>query len=349
MGMETNIYHRPTQPFVPHRLISSANLQTLLARYRPQGLSVEQREHPVLLDAGPDCTGCDPTRPVRLLGYYTKSLTHFGSRGLVLMLHGWEGCSHSVYNLLTTDTLNRAGYDVFRLNVRDHGPGRHVDPYALNRGFFMGTLLDEIAVATQRIATMAGERPFYIAGASMGGNLALRLAIRHSQQPFPNLKGVVACNPAINPRRCTDALDSQPGYLRYFRKRWFGSLQAKQRLFPELFNFDGIEKIPRIRDMTEWLLARYGKYVQGIRTADEYFAAYSVLGNAFAHLSVPTTIITSANDRVVPVVDFYALAPHPLLKLQIHPHGGHVGYMDIFPLQHRLPRLLLGALQTQVS
>lgn len=345
--MSINVAYQPAQPFTPHRLVSPSHVQTLLARYRPRGLSVEQREQPVLLDAGEDHTGWDHPQPVRLLGYYTASLAHFGRRGLVLILHGWEGCSHSVYNLLMADTLNRAGYDVFRLNIRDHGPGLHVNPYALNRGFFLGTLINEVAVATQRIAQLAGAQPFYITGASMGGNLALRLALYHRQQPFHNLAQVIAFNPAINPLSCVKALDSQPPYLRYFRKRWFASLRAKQRLFPDLFNFDELAAIPQIHAMTEWLVARYGQRFGNLRNAADYYARYSVLGDAFDELNIPTTIITAANDRVVPVADFYELTPHPLLNLQIHPHGGHVGYVDLFPLQHRLPQLVLNALQAK--
>jgi len=317
----------------------------MLSRYRPRGLTVEGSEHPVLLDAGADQTGQDPVGLARLHGYYTPALTLFGSRGLVLLLHGWEGCSHSVCNLITTDTLNRAGYAVFRLNVRDHGPRRHLDPYALNPGFFMGTIFDEIVVATQHIAEMAGELPFYIVGASMGGNQALRLAIRHTQTPFHNLAKVVAINPAINPQRCAAALDARPPYLRYFRRRWLASLLAKQRLFPDHYDFTPLRKIPRIQEMTAWVLEHYGEQFGGYRTLEDYFRGYAVLGDAFHDLAVPTTIITSADDRIVPVEDFYALTPHPLLHLEVHDMGGHVGYVNLFPLQHTLPRLMLAALQ----
>jgi hypothetical protein len=343
--MNTNIYHRPHHAFLPHRFVRSADIQTLLARYRPRHMRVEAFEHAILIDAGEDHTGWEPNRPVRLHGYYTPSLWQFGSRGLVLVLHGWEGCSHSVYNLITADTLTRAGYDVFRLNVRDHGPGLHIDPFALNRGFFMGTLFEEVVVATRRIAEMAGERPFYIVGASMGGNLALRLAIRHSRHPFHHLKRVIAFNPAINPKRCAQELDLRPSYLRYFRSRWLRSLQAKQRLFPGSYHFAELEKIPSIYQMTEWLVEHYGQYFGHYQHVDDYFGGHSITGDAFQTLTTPTLIITSANDRVVPVVDFYALQPHPLLTLQIHPNGGHVGYVDLFPLRHTLPGLLLEALR----
>jgi uncharacterized protein len=341
--------YEPSQPFTPHRMVRAAHVQTLLSTYRPRGLMTNLPEQPLLLDAGVDQTGWDTNHPVRLHGYFTPSGQPGEPRGLVLVLHGWEGHSHSVYNLLTTDTLNRAGYAVFRLNVRDHGPGLHLDPYALNRGFFMGTLFDEIANATQHIAELAGEQPFYIVGASMGGNLALRLAIRHRQQPFHQLHKVIAFNPAISPKQCVRVLDAQPPYRRYFRTRWLRSLRAKQQHFPALYNFAPLEKIWLIHNMTEWVLEHYGSHFGPFNSADEYYQAYSVLGDAFQDLTVPTTIITAANDRVVPVADFYELTPHPLLSLQIHANGGHVGYVDLFPLRHNLPRLLLAALEAEAA
>ncbi|HMN27607.1 MAG TPA: alpha/beta fold hydrolase, partial [Caldilineaceae bacterium] len=333
--------------FEPHRLLRNADVQTMLSRYRPRDLVCGPYDCPLLLDAGEDQTGWGEGRPVRMHGYYTPSLSLFGSRGLVLVLHGWEGSSHSVYNLVVTDTLIRAGYDVFRLNVRDHGPGLHLDPYALNRGFFMGTLLDEIVCAVSHIAEMSGEQPFFIVGASMGGNLALRLAIRHASEPFPNLQKVVAFNPALDPQHCAEALDARPNYRRYFRSRWLRSLLKKQALFPELYDFTPLIHLPTLGQMTDWVLEHYGDHFGRFASSADYYRAYSVLGDAFHNLTTPTTIITAANDPVVPIKDFYALTPHPLLDIQILRYGGHVGYIDLFPLRHNLPRLLMEALRKE--
>lgn len=332
------------QPFTTHPLLRQADVQTMLSRHRPRDIAIGQREYPVLLDGGADQSGFDPAATVRLHGYYTPSLALFGRRGLVLVLHGWEGCSHSIYNLTTTDALIRAGYDVFRLNLRDHGPGLHVDPYALNRGFFAATLLDEVASAVEQVASLAGDLPFYIVGASLGGNLALRLALRHARQPIPNLRKVVASNPVLNPLRSAQALDRHPAYLHYFRSRWLRSLRAKQRLFPDLFDFAPLEAIPRTIAMTEWLIEHYGPNFGPFRSAEAYFAAYAVMDDAFTRLTVPTVIVTAANDPVAPVADFRALAAHPLLSLHVHPTGGHVGYMNGLPLRHYLPRLLMAVL-----
>jgi predicted alpha/beta-fold hydrolase len=278
---------------------------------------------------------------VRLLGYYNASRQPGMSRGLVLLLHGWEGCSHSTYNLIQSQVLAEEGYDVFRLNLRDHGPRHLLNPCSLNRGLFLGTLIEEVATAAQRVAELAGERPFYIVGASMGGNFALRLALRHGQQPFPNLAKVVAVCPAINPARATDALDSHPATRRYFRQRWLRSLRDKQRLYPDLYDFRPLEQVGLVRDMTDWLIRHYGGLAQDrFPNADAYFRSYAAAPSSFADLRVPVTIIAAANDPVIPVNDFYELPAHPLLKLQVHPTGGHCGFMDVLPMRHHMPAMV---------
>ncbi len=181
-----------------------------------------------------------------------------------MILHGWEGCSHSNYNLILAQALVQAGYDVFRLNLRDHGPGLHVNSYSLNRGLFLGTLIAEAAAATQQVAALAGDRPFYITGASMGGNFALRLAVWHSTvQPIPNLRKVVAVCPALNPARATRAMDKMHGARLYFRRRWLRSLRAKEQLYPDLYDFRPVEAISSVYAMTDWMLQRYGHLSPG--------------------------------------------------------------------------------------
>lgn len=342
----TTYSRTPVTPFRPRPVVRGTAMQQLLAQVRPRAIDLVRDEQPLLLDAGYDYTGVDPAQPVRLLGYYNRSRQPGAARGLVLLLHGWEGSSHSNFVSIVGQRLVEEGYDIFRLNMRDHGPGLHIDPYALNQGIFLGVLIDEAAAVTHQIARMAGDAPFYIMGGSMGGNFALRLARRHTEEPFHNLRRVIAVCPAVNPARATDAMDARPAMRLYFRRRWLRSLRAKQRLYPQLYDFTALEEIPRVRDMTEWLLQRYGHLArQDFRTADDYFAAYAVPHHALNDLRVRTTIITAMDDPVIPVVDFYALAPHPLLDVQIHETGGHMGFVDAMPVRHRLPDLVMAELR----
>jgi predicted alpha/beta-fold hydrolase len=331
------------KPFLPHPLVRSATAQTVLAMLAPEGIDIARDEQPLLLDAGYDHTGIAPEEAVRLLAYFNASRRPGRPRGLVLVLHGWEGCSHSNYNVILAQALVEAGYDTVRLNLRDHGPHIHADAHALNRGIVLGTLIEEAAEATRQIALLAGDQPFFITGGSMGGNFALRLALWHGRHPFHNLRRVVAICPAVNPATATDALDRHPATRRYFRTRWLRSLRAKQRLFPELYDFRPLEQIASVRDMTDWLIRHYRHLTQArFAGADDYFRTYSVLPGALAHVTVPTTIITAANDPVIPVVDIASIQAHSLLDVQIHPSGGHCGFVDVWPVKYAMPGMVVG-------
>jgi hypothetical protein len=336
--------------FNPHPLLRPSLTQTLLSMRRPRRLAwLHTCEQPMLFDAGPDVTGYQPHRHVRLLGYYNPARPAANGatrpdgsrRGVVMTLHGWCGCSHSTYNMVLTDALVRAGYDVVRLNLRDHGPNLHVDRARLNTGVFLGTLIGEAAAATARVAELAGERPFYIVGSSMGGNFAMRLALWFSRQPLGNLQHVIAVSPAIDPASATDAIDANPFYRYYFRSRWLASLLEKQRLFPHLFDFTAVEQTESIRAMTDKLIRKYTDY----GGADDYFAHYAVKPTALHDLTVPTTVVTASNDHVIPESDFAVLPAHPLLDVRMYESGGHVGFVQGFPPRHALPEIVLSILQ----
>ena len=329
IGFKTNLLG----PNLPKRFLRNGTIQTLLSRVQSaDDQLVNQDEQPILFDGGADETGMDPAGSVRLLGYYTGHKSPGPRRGLVMTLHGWEGCSHSSYNLVVGSALVRAGYDVVRLNLRDHGPS-----HSLNQGIFYVTLLGEVLAATRNVATLAGSDPFYILGASLGGNFALRLALAHARESIPGLAGLLAINPVLDPSRSSDLLDSQAWIRFYFRRRWLASLAAKQRLFPESYDFAPVQKITSIRAMTEWMLQHYSSYTD----IENYFADYGVPPARLNELTVPVTIITAADDPIIPVDDFYDLPDHPLLSVHVLPTGGHVGYTDLFPLRHFLAPMTL--------
>jgi len=93
---------------------------------------------------------------------------------------------------------------------------------------------------------------------------------------------------------------------------------------PERYDFADILELSNIRQMTEVLLQRYSPYPD----AAAYFDGYTLRGAALSALSVPTTIITSKDDPVIPVEDFYRLSVKRPLQLIIHPYGGHNGFIS---------------------
>ncbi len=333
--------HDPVGNYRPHFFLRNGNVQTILSRHIPSDAHlVTKGEQMILLDAGPDYTGFDPGRSVRLLGFHTPGRRGPGSagvsRGLVMLLHGWEGDSHSAYNLSMGSALVRAGYDVLRLNMRDHGSTHH-----LNKGIFYATLIQEVHAAVQQVGLLAARRPFFLIGASLGANFVVRMALRNARDPIPNLRRAIAVNPALNPQRTCTLLDRHAFLRTYFRNCWLKSLRKKQLLFPDLYDFASLESIPTIREMTDWLIKQSDRF----NNVDEYLNAYSVRPSDIAELSVPLSILSAVNDPIIPPGDITALPFHPLLQVHILKYGGHVGYNDLFPLHTRLPELVVPLLE----
>lgn len=303
----------PATIFKPPVMLRSGRLQTVLASF-----GWRRYNKCALLAAAVD-KEISTVDGVRLSGAYSAA-GNGRARALVILLHGWEGSIDSTYVLSAGDFLFRHGLDVFRLNLRDHGRTHH-----LNRGLFYATLIEETHAAVMQAAALAGGAPVFLCGFSLGGNFALRVARRFSEAPDPriDLRQVVAVSPALDPSRSTDAIDAQPLLRRYFVRKWQRSLRTKQRCFPELYDFSDIAGLGGIRRITETLLARYSTY----DSVEEYFSEYNLCGRALAAVRVPTTIVTAADDPIIPVDDFSNLALSRSVRLIIHRYGGHSGFV----------------------
>ncbi|MHB8090227.1 MAG: YheT family hydrolase [Syntrophales bacterium] len=259
---------------------------------------------------------------VRLLGYHSKQKSRKPA-GMIIIIHGWEGSSDSTYMLSTGRFFYRLGYEVFRLNLRDHG-----NSHGLNEGLFHGALTEEAASAVRTIAGRQPTLPCYLIGFSLGGNFALRIALKQALTPIANLKMAFAISPAIDPYKATLAIDEGPAvYRRYFMAKWKRSLRQKQKCFPDLYNFDSIMHHKKLMPLTEAIMAWYPQF----NNYREYFNIYTLTGNVLASLAMPAFIIMAQDDPAVPVEDFYQLPANPLLHVSIQRFGGHCGFIDPFP------------------
>lgn len=316
-----------TAAFTPRPWARSAHLQTIFAslKWRLTGRNeMAECARETILE------GLDGSL---LLGYHSR---REGGRGLVLLIHGWEGSSDSTYILSTGRALFKNGYDVFRLNLRDHGPSHH-----LNQGLFHGALIEETHNAVINAAGLSEGKPFFVVGFSLGANFALRVALRHLSLPVPNLRHVIGISPALDPHQATLSIDRSI-YRSYFLKKWKRSLEIKQRIFPGLYDFSKLLKMDTCMEMTEAIMPLYSEFPSW----REYFAKYTLRKPLFSGLSVPLTVIASADDPVIPVRDVEALAGSPNLDLSIQKYGGHCGFLDPFPHGCWYERRICAILQT---
>ena len=263
---------------------------------------------------------------VRLEGVHSR-LPGVEPRGLALLLHGWEGSAESSYMRLTAAHLLGAGFEVFRLNFRDHGDTHH-----LNQALFHSNRIDEVINAAADVANrfLAGSsRPMVVAGYSLGGNFALRVALRAHAAGLPLARVAAVCpllDPAVTMTRMEEGM---PFYMRYFEHSWRESLRRKRDTFPEYYDFDDRVLRLRMRELTRWLVERHTDF----DTLDDYFDGYAIAGDRLATLAMPADLLTAADDPVIPVAEFHALGLPATAAIEIAAHGGHCGFLESAKLE----------------
>lgn len=302
-------YQAPRWLRNPHvqSVLASSGVRRLLFRRRRSLLEDHAAEH--ILDCG---------NGVRLQGFHTRQAVRDRPRALAVLLHGWEGSVQSSYLVHTGSRLLAEGCDVFRLNFRDHGDTHH-----LNRELFHSCRIDEVVGAVREVALRFGERPLVIGGYSLGGNFALRVALRAPGAGIP-LAWVFAVCPVISPRAGLASIENAPWfYERYFMRKWRKSLQRKQAHFPQSELFSRSELRGGMRELTRNMVLRHTDF----GTLENYLDGYSIAGDKLAELSMPATILTAADDPVIPVAEFRELKLAPQTELSIVAHGGHCGFI----------------------
>lgn len=254
---------------------------------------------------------------VRLQGFL--NLSTGPRRGLVVLLHGWEGSAHSSYILSVGSQLLAAGFSVYRLNFRDHG-----DSKSLNEGLFHSCRIDEVVGAVHGVREMSGAGFFAVVGQSLGGNFALRVAAR-AESAGIDIDRVIAVCPVLKPHSTMNALDSGLWvYRRHFLNRWRYSLAEKATAFPHLYQFGDLRRFSTLTDTTAFFVEHYTEF----DTLDQYLSGYAITGDVLANLTVPSRIILASDDPVIPVSDLENISMPEALRVTLADRGGHCGFVD---------------------
>lgn len=238
-------------------------------------------------------------------------------RGAAILLHGWEGSANAYYVVSLASRLFDAGFEVARLNLRDHGDTHH-----LNEGIFHSCRLPEAVGAVAALAPLLAAPPWLV-GFSLGGNFMLRVAASDDAR-VPALSGVVAISPVLHPDSAMVAMEQGfPVYQGYFVRKWSRSLRRKHALWPNTGVDDRFFRLRDLRRMTGAMVARHTEFPD----IGAYLDGYAVTGGRLATLRVPATLLAALDDPIIPAHDLQRLAASPHLKVVVTPRGGHMGFL----------------------
>ena len=295
--------------FVPRRRLQSGHWMTVFCWAARRRLQLPVPE-PRYFQVTPD---------TQVLAHcYWQSARH--AHPTLLALHGLEGSSSAHYMLGLADKALRAGFNAVLLNQRNCGGTENLGP-----GLYHSGLIDDAALV---IRELAGERidRVVVAGYSLGGNLALRLAGTHPPSDLPTLKGVCAVSPVLELEQCVRALERRSNFI--YQWNFVRNLKARMRrkaaCFPGVFDLSHLDRIRTVRQFDAAYTAPYF----GFASAEDYYHRAAAL-RVVEQIQVPALVITAEDDPFVPIESFRdpALTDNSNITLKVSRHGGHCGFL----------------------
>ena len=239
----------------------------------------------------------------------------------LLTLHGLEGSSEAHYMRGISEKAFAAGFNVVRLNQRNCGGTEHL----CDTLYHSGLTSDPVAVLHELVARDGIDR-VVVAGYSLGGNLALKLAGDFGDDAPPALRAVCAVSPVLDLEACVRALERPQNAL--YQWNFVRNLKARMRrkvgLFPERFSLEPLSRIHTVRQFDELYTAPHF----GFAGATDYYHRASAL-RVVDRIRVPALVLTAADDPFVPPEPFSApaITGNPHITVRISQHGGHCAFV----------------------
>ncbi len=297
--------------FVPRRGLENGHRMTLYSwgdpRHFPQMPATTLRYFDVERDA----------RVVALCHWQPRRWEH----ATILALHGLNGSSDAHYMKGIATKAFARGMNVLRLNQRNCGDTEH-----LSKGLFHSGLTADGQHVIDELTSVDGLTAIGVAGYSLGGNLALKLAGEYGDGAPAALKAVAAVSPILEIGECVRALE-RPGNALYewnFVRGLKRRMRRKERFRPGLFDLSKLAGIHTVRDFDEAYTAPYF----GFANAEDYYQRASAM-RVVDRIGVPTFVVTAGDDPFVPTASFRdpKVIGNPHITLVVSEHGGHCGFV----------------------
>jgi len=210
--------------------------------------------------------------------------------------------------------------NVVRMNMRNCGGTLH-----LSNTLYNGGMSSDVITVARHIQKVYELKEIYVAGFSLGGNLVLKAAGELGQDAVGLFAGVCTVSPSIDLSASVDSLARGINkiYELHFLRGLTSKIRHKSSLFPDRFDVEKLRLVKTIKDFDDIFTAPDGGYGD----ADNYYRLASSL-NVIANIRIPTLIIASKDDPIVPFDSFQSdKLKTPYVTLLAPEWGGHSGFL----------------------
>lgn len=256
-------------------------------------------------------------------------LSSVGSRTIVIIVHGLEGSSNSMYVKGMVRAMNNAGRDSLAINLRSCSgePNRLFSSYHSGR-------TDDIDSVIQYVESLGRYSKIMLVGFSLGGNIVLKYVGEKGAGISKNITAAVAISVPCDLQASSWHLDKISNTI--YLKRLVGSLKKKalnkKKAFPEApFSHKEIRQVRSFQNFDDL----YTAPAHGFASAKDYYAKCS--SKFFIpRIQTPTLLINALDDPFLTseCFPFEEAKNNPDFYLETPEHGGHVGFnRSIIPSQ----------------
>src|SRR6185436_20041972 len=239
----------------------------------------------------------------------------------LILLHGLNASSDAHYMKGIAAKAFLRGMNVVRLNQRNCG-----NTERLSAGLFHSGLTHDAKFVIDELAAVDSVGAIAVAGYSLGGNLALKLAGEYADSPPPALRAVAAVSPILEISPCVRALE-RPGNILYqwnFVRDLKARMRRKDQFWPGKYDLRRLRFVRTVRQFDEVYTAPHF----GFKDAEDYYHHASAM-RVVDRIAIPALVITSADDPFVPSEPFRdpKVTNNAHIELHLCAHGGHCGFV----------------------
>jgi hypothetical protein len=313
-----------SRPFKPHRVFRGGHAQTLAAfawprRRRFRAVDDEERLFEIASD-------------VKVLAH-CRWQENPKQHATVVIWHGIEGSSTSVYMLSTAHKAFRAGFNVIRMNFRTCGDTEHLTPL-----IYHGGLTEDLRAVVKELIEEDHLSKIFLVGFSLGGNKVLKLAGEYGERPPKEILGVCAVSPSVDLQASANLImkGSNWIYERDFLSRLKKRIRVTHKLYPDRYDVSRLSSVSTLKEFDDHFTAR----AHGFAGADDYYYKASSI-RVIDRIRIPTLIIHAQDDPFIPFAPLRnpIISDNPYVLLLDPERGGHVAFLSAKPSMLRRQQL----------
>jgi len=215
--------------------------------------------------------------------------------------------------------LNEKNVCTFRMDMRGCGAGFRLAQKPGHAG-----RSEDVQAVVDFLSRHCLGSPIALFGVSLGGNLLLKLLGEWGDQPPAQVRRAMAIAPPVDLVACSEAISRKRMivYNRWFVKMLLEQVRMRYDFVPALAQIS-LNPSPRsLFEFDDRVTAR----LSGFENANDYYHRSSAM-HVLPDIQVPTVIVTSSDDPMVPVSTFNRAELSAHVHLHVTKGGGHVGFV----------------------